>query len=201
VKDSAQLDLTPGDMPEAFGLRGVEWTATELRIDVAPSYLEWERLIVGLFRAERAIMFAIGDALAWGIREYGESAYQVEATLDKLGLRRSPETLRKYLWVAEKVAPSRRRDDVSFTAHVEVAKLEPAEQTRWLARAASEGWSSRELREHLVGPPPEPGQLPAESVEDVARLISNVALPDKDGRVCIAPDLFARLRRALGETV
>lgn len=41
---------------------------------------------------------------------------------------------------------SRRRDNLTWTHHYEVAPLEPAEQDRLLALAEEKGWSVRELR-------------------------------------------------------
>lgn len=202
-----QLDLL-GDGLGAFGLPGVEWTATELRIGVELSFEDWERLVVGLFRGERAIQFAIGDALVYGEALFGEPFAQIEATLERQGLRRAPESLRKYMWVAERVAPSRRRDDVSFTAHLLVARLSPEQQTEFLERTASKGLSTRELREQVVAasellpvasPVADPSAraLQLERVVDVATLIVNSCTPERDGRVCVDAPLFERLAAAV----
>ena len=65
--------------------------------------------------------------------------------------RYEEETLRNLKYVAENVAPSRRRDDVPFAHHAEVAKLSPREQTAWLTKAADEGLSKRDLRVAIRG--------------------------------------------------
>lgn len=62
-------------------------------------------------------------------------------------------TLRNCASIARKVEVSRRRDTLSFTHHVEVAPLTPAEQDTWLTRA-EEGdngkrWSVATLRKAI----------------------------------------------------
>ncbi|MGW0651777.1 LmbU family transcriptional regulator, partial [Streptomyces umbrinus] len=59
------------------------------------------------------------------------------------------QTLRNYAWVAGKVARSRRRPELSFQHHQEVAALPPDEQDYWLGRAVEGSWSRAELRRRL----------------------------------------------------
>ena len=100
-----------------------------------------------LTKARAAVIVASrSDALLYGELRYGEEFSQVEATLDRLGLRRSPDTFRKYKWVARSVPPERRRDDLSFSAHQQVAGLDPAAQVELLQLAAEKRWGSRPLQ-------------------------------------------------------
>lgn len=91
----------------------------------------------------------LGDWLIFGEGVYGEKyAQAVEAT------GRSKQTLKNYLWVASNVPASRRRDDLSWSHHAEVASLEPKQQRSWLTRAAREGWSIEEMRGQMRDPKP-----------------------------------------------
>jgi hypothetical protein len=63
------------------------------------------------------------------------------------------KTVRNCAYVARKVDPSRRRDTLSFSHHVEVGKLSPTNQLRWLnlAEIGNEGkrWSVSQLRKAI----------------------------------------------------
>jgi N6-adenosine-specific RNA methylase IME4 len=94
-----------------------------------------------LGRIGRACQWWIGDWLNYGERRYGEKYSQgVEAT----GLEY--QTLANFAWVARRVEPSRRREDLSWGHHAEIAALEPGEQDRLLEQAVAEELSVRELR-------------------------------------------------------
>ena len=117
-------------------------TPTELRLD--PSTLTWEQLdalAVCLGKLRNATAWWVGDLLLAGDAAFGEVVGQLEVALD-----RSPETLRRWLSVARRVAPDRRNPRLSHTHHEEVARLEPPEQVRWLDHAEKVGMSSGELR-------------------------------------------------------
>ncbi|MFJ4851597.1 MULTISPECIES: LmbU family transcriptional regulator [unclassified Streptomyces] len=59
------------------------------------------------------------------------------------------QTLRNYAWVARKFPPSRRRQELSFQHHQEVAALPPEQQDLWLDRSAEHRWPKAELRRRL----------------------------------------------------
>ena len=61
----------------------------------------------------------------------------------------SRHTLTMAVSVSRKVKPSVRVDGLSWWHHLAVAKLDEAEQAVWLARAAEQEWSVRQLREQL----------------------------------------------------
>lgn len=69
------------------------------------------------------------------------------------------QTLRSYASICANVAPHVRRDDLSFGHHRLVAKLDEADQIKWLERAAHAGWTIRDFRDKINGvvetsPPP-----------------------------------------------
>jgi hypothetical protein len=120
-------------------------TPTALRIDDPNlSFDRYQALGVMLDRLHDASKFWLGDWLLVGEHLFGEEAAQAAAAT-----RRSEKTLLRWAWVCRRVAPSRRRESLSFTHHTLVAPLEPAEQSEWLERAEAGGWSSRDLQAAL----------------------------------------------------
>ncbi len=63
----------------------------------------------------------------------------------------SRHTLTMAVSIARKVHPSVRVDGISWWHHQCVADRAPEEQTRWLTRAAEEGWSVAALRAQIRG--------------------------------------------------
>jgi hypothetical protein len=84
------------------------------------------------------------DWVVFGEQRYGDR-YRDAVAITGVGY----QTLRNYAWVARRVDVSRRRDDLSFAHHAEVAALSPEEQDSWLDRAEAERWSRNELRAEL----------------------------------------------------
>jgi hypothetical protein len=63
-----------------------------------------------------------------------------------------PESsIRTIEWTARSVTRERRRPELAFAHHMEVAALEPDEQVRWLEQAVRDRWGTRQLREGLEG--------------------------------------------------
>ena len=58
-------------------------------------------------------------------------------------------TLRSMAWIASKVDPSVRNENLSWEHHVAVASLDSEEQRHWLERAELEGLSEMDLRKEL----------------------------------------------------
>lgn len=65
------------------------------------------------------------------------------------------ETLAHAVWVAGQFETWRRRQNLSWSHHAEVASLEPAEQDYWLDRAETEGWTRAQLTPLLPPGPTE----------------------------------------------
>jgi hypothetical protein len=95
---------------------------------------------------------AISDCSAWWLGDwlvYGQDVHPdryrravAETSLDY-------QTLRNYAWVARRFSSARRRDNLSFQHHAEVAALPEAEQDHWLDFAARLKWSRNKLREQV----------------------------------------------------
>jgi len=80
-------------------------------------------------------------------RAYGEKYAQALDSTDW-----EYQTLRDAAWVAGRVEMSRRRDNLTWSHHREVAALDPDDQDGWLDRAEAEGWSRNELRRAIKTP-------------------------------------------------
>lgn len=97
-------------------------------------------------------ILVISDSSAWWLGDwlvYGEKEYPDRYKRAIEGTSLDYQTLRNYAWVVRKFTPERRWDRLSFQHHAEVAGLAPAEQDRWLARAAEGKWSRNELRRRI----------------------------------------------------
>lgn len=134
--DDAELQATgplPGELTEVGYL-----LPPDLSFDA------WEHAGAVLKRMERAIRFWLGDWLNYGERQYGETYSQaIEVT------GATYQALANCAYVARSVEFSRRRENLSFGHHAEVAALPAPEQDLVLERADSEGWSTRRLREFV----------------------------------------------------
>ena len=136
--------------PEA---RYVRETDTGLLFEADTPIEVWGVLVERLVRQHKRIEWAIGDAI-----RFGEQAYEDRYTqwIEETGL--SENTLTTYRWVAERIDPLRRRKDVGWSHHREVASLPAPVQETLLDRAESEGltrWAVRQAakieREKIEG--------------------------------------------------
>lgn len=119
-------------------------TETSLQLRDGLTFDEWEATGSKLGQFQRAAAWWIGDWLNYGERCYGETYAQgIEVT----GLEYS--TLQSFVWVSSRVEMLRRRNNLSWSHHREVAALEPDEQDEWLTRAETGDWSKAELRRQL----------------------------------------------------
>lgn len=105
------------------------------------SFGEWRQVGERFARIGEASRWWLADWLNWGAEHHPDRyAEALEVTGYDYG------TLRNLAYVAGRFPLSRRHDKLSFSAHVEVAALEPAEADALLDRAEAEGWSVMRLR-------------------------------------------------------
>lgn len=125
-----------------FDIPGCEFTPVSLKLPEDLKFDHWQRIGRQLQLADLAIQWWLGDWLAFGERKWGEKYSQAleEAT------GRKTQTLMNYAYVAKAIEISRRRENVDFSTHAEVASLEPEDQERILARAANEHLSRSRVR-------------------------------------------------------
>lgn len=110
-------------------------TATGLIVHGEPTLRTCGKLLRGLRAVEQGVQFAIGDAILYIEKHFGEKASQVID--NELGW--SESTINVYRWTAEHVLFENRRPDLFYSHHQAVAKLPPADQRTWLAQAAGNG--------------------------------------------------------------
>jgi hypothetical protein len=135
ITGSNRVAVTPDEGP---------FTPLGLVLSEGLSFEEWSKIGVTLGTIESGINWWIGDWLNYGERAYGEKYTQ--ATLET---GRDRDTLANIASVAGKFDLSRRRDNLSWSHHVEVASLEAAVADALLDEAAHDGWSKSTLREKV----------------------------------------------------
>jgi hypothetical protein len=128
------------DRPEQVQPEGLEpvqhgkftLSASGLQWQGVPTIEEWAEVGHVLAVMDRGLAFLIGDWIRFGEAAYGEMAAQV---IDARTWR--PETVRNYVWLAEKVPVQNRMLDRGLTVshHQAVAALTSAKQHTWLRRA------------------------------------------------------------------
>ncbi len=139
---------------------------------------EWQEIGRQLARGANGFAWWLAD-WAWHGRQRGEWGTTYAEMIDATGL--DYDTVQRYAYVAGRVE-GRRREQLSFGHHLEVAPLTPAEQAAWLDRAEQGGWTRDELRGELRAA----RALPA----DTGRVIATVV------RITVPPDREERWRRA-----
>lgn len=119
-------------------------TRVSLELPETVSFNEWQRIGEQLQAQQDASQWWIADWAAYGERayrrNYGEALEQIYARQSLYNLAR----------VAKAVEIYRRRENLSFSHHAEVAPLEPEWQTVWLDDAQTHGWSRDELRARIA---------------------------------------------------
>jgi hypothetical protein len=124
--------------------RGVSISPTSWSPDGPLTLLEWSQSGRRLGVIGRATGWWIGDWLNYGNTKFGER-YVRAARITGYDV----QTLMNMVYVASRFEPARRHDGLSWSHHAELAALEPADQDRWLERAAAERLSVRCLREEV----------------------------------------------------
>ena len=128
----------PGKHPKA-SISAVAWRARSQL-----SFAEWVEQGRRLGIIGRSVAWWIGDWLNWGNAAYGER-YVRAARITGY----DAQTLMNMSYVASRFDISRRRENLSWSHHAELAALEPKQQDRWLDRAKDDRLSVRCLRDEL----------------------------------------------------
>jgi site-specific DNA-methyltransferase (adenine-specific) len=136
--------------PDVLQLDNVFFAKTGLIVTDAVDEETWRRVGMFIGKAEGAIHWWAGDYVLQSDARWGEKYDELE---EITGL--SQKTLRSDKSIANSIELSRRRDNLSFSHHAEVAALEPDEQDHWLDRAEQgddgKPWSRSKLRFELYG--------------------------------------------------
>jgi hypothetical protein len=130
---------TPSSAPARPVLTSVAWQP-QSELSLAEWLAHGHRLgVMG-----RSVGWWIGDWLRYGNVTYGER-YVRAARVTGYDV----QTLMNMVYVASHIESSRRRENLSWSHHAEVAALPPAAQDRWLVHAETERLSVRCLREEI----------------------------------------------------
>lgn len=94
----------------------------------------------------------IASSSAWCLGDwliYGETAFagRYREAIERTSL--DYKTLRNYAWVARRFLRSRRRENLSFGHHAEVAAFPEPEQDYWLRKSEQLGWSRNQIRHEV----------------------------------------------------
>ena len=138
---------------------GATLTRTGLTISGDMPYERWEFLGQKLEALHASVLWWWGDWLNYGEAAYGQKYTQA---LDASGY--SYQTLAQAAWVSKALPISRRLENLSWSHHMEVASMEPAEQDAILGKASEHGMSQKELREFVriyKRKQTQPAELPA----------------------------------------
>lgn len=144
-------------------------TPIGLELPESLSFEEWQGIGETLKGVERSLMWWIGDWLRFGERRYGETYAQA---LDATEI--AYQTLVNAKNVSAKFESNRRRLNLSWSHHAEVASLPPEESDALLSEAERQGLSTRELRRRV-------------SQHKAARALM---APETNTDTCNAVDLF-----------
>jgi thiol-disulfide isomerase/thioredoxin len=130
-------------LPEA-GSGGAADSPVRLELPAGLPFERWQAIGRRIGEVADASPWWLADWAAYGEGTYGDR-YRQAIAVTGFGY----QTLRNYAWVARRFDASRRRDDLSFAHHAEVAALDEQGQDGWLERARRGNWSRNELRAQL----------------------------------------------------
>lgn len=123
---------------------GAIGTPTALELPDGLSFDEWQNIGRFVLQINNACQWWIGDWLFYGEFAYGQ---KYEAAVASTGLDES--TLKTYNYVSGRVETLLRSNLLSWSHHRVVAALPRNEQAKWLNQAARNGWSVKDLVQHM----------------------------------------------------
>lgn len=133
--------LQPTTTEQSLTIRGCQLTPKGAIFDENLPFEQWQSIGATLRYLEKSILFWVGDWINYGEKNFGEKYSQA---IESTGY--DVQTLKNAAWVASKVEKSRRRDNLSFSHHAEVASLPPKEQEEMLDQVQEHGMTRQELR-------------------------------------------------------
>jgi len=138
-------------MEGSIQIPGVRVSLLGLEIDQALSQEQMGMVFACLEHISGCVSWLWGDALAFTGRKWGnqfvESKY--EPAIRATGL--AYPTLKAAKITCERICPARRRANLTFSHHLEVAFgfEDHAAQNEWLDRCEAEGWTVSQLRKAI----------------------------------------------------
>jgi hypothetical protein len=156
--------------------------ATGATLTAPPTFDEWFHATMWAISTERASAWWVGDLLAYGADKWSDR-YHEAASLSGY----TEETLRNRVWVSRAVPLSRRRDTLTYSAHVEVASLPADDQVEWLDRAEVEELSAHALRRKIQESKAKPIEVAPRKVVAVTGPTTTISLKAPFTPVLVEP--------------
>lgn len=198
---------------------GAELRETSLVITDAELSIEsWQNIGRCIGVVGNAWQWWVGDWLNFGEGLFGEeSAQGVDDQQSRYDIAKritpvDQGRLQNIRSVCGRVAASRRRVELTFSHHEEVAALDADDQNVWLQRAIDAQWTKAELRQaikdeknppiEVLDPEPtvsDPGPSIADRLEEAARLVYRQGQTTSGGDYLVPASAMAQLAAALGE--
>lgn len=146
--DAHPLDWYPDMDIEPQGLPGV-LTETSYTLPEGLNIGQWLKVGETLQRMERSVMWWLGDWWRYGVRAYGDMATQASRDHVKDITGHAYDTVRRASQVAAAFEIGRRRPDVPFAYHQEVAPLPSDDAESLLDEVEQTGMRRADLREKV----------------------------------------------------
>ena len=118
----------------------------QFNLQKSGSLEQWKSDLINLGTIERHVQFYIGDKILEGEGEGYIQRGKYDMVAELTGIDKG--TLANYIAVTKSIS-SRRREELPYSHHYEVAKLEPETQEYFLNEAAKNQWSVSALREAI----------------------------------------------------
>jgi hypothetical protein len=149
-----ELDIIDGAInPDDLGYAEITQTGISFVRDLTLE--EWKALGLHIRKRVDGFQWAIGDFINAGKDEWGDF-YSLASEITNY----SYSSLRKFAMVSAGYELFRRRNNLSYSHHIEALVADNPQQ--WLELAEEEGWSVRQLRDEInpVKDLPEPVRVP-----------------------------------------
>jgi hypothetical protein len=143
---------------------GARFTPLGLELPETMPIEGWAEVGRRLWRTDQVMQWWLGDWAAFGLRKYDEERrkeFKVQGpkskdqppriTLKEFAAANSInyQTLQNLSWVSRSVPISRRRENLEWSKHAEVAALKPREQVQWLDKMEKENLPRSAVRQQI----------------------------------------------------
>lgn len=141
IQDQLDAALTTTDPDDGLLVLPGEITDTSLTLPSGLTFAQWQNVGHCLKRIHRAWRWWVGDWIAYGEHKYGEMYSQA---MDETGIEYNQ--LAQISYVARQIPPEIRHENLSWSHHAAVAKLDHESANALLDKAEQDGWKREHLR-------------------------------------------------------
>ena len=132
-------------------LKGARFTPLQLELPESMPLDDWAAIGRKLVRSDQVMQWWLGDWAAFGAGNPDAKGWRRHGQLKEFAEANgiNYQTLRNLAWVSGRVEMTRRRDNVEWSKHSEVAALPAEEQSKWLQKTEKEALPRAELRRQI----------------------------------------------------